>query len=188
MRPMATIRPDQPTDTIKFISSRFGEIELPDSEILTMPEGLLGFNHLKRYAILKDPDEEPFIWLQSIDEADLSFVVVDPFIFFPGYEIQVKTNELSSIMLDDLDKATVLGIVTVPEDPMNLTANLRGPLVVNTECKLAKQFVLIDDRYHTKHFLLKDIPPYLAVPPDTQRRTIGASSQKGSGKQHEPLA
>jgi flagellar assembly factor FliW len=182
MQPMGTMRSDQSAETIKFLSSRFGEIELPNSEILTMPEGLLGFGHLNRYAILKDPDEEPFIWLQSVDESDLSFVVVDPFMFFPGYEIQVKTNELSAIKLDDLYKATVLAIVTVPEDPMNLTANLRGPLVVNTNSKLAKQFVLIDDRYHTKHFLLKDIPSYLAVAPDTQRRTMSASSPKGSGK------
>lgn len=178
---MGPLKPDQAIDTIKFVSARFGEIELPLSEILTLPEGLLGFGHLRRYAILKDPEEDPFLWLQSIDEIGLAFVIVDPFIFFPGYEIQVKTSELETIQVDDLSKATVLAIVTVPENPMDLTANLRGPLIVNTEAKLGKQFVLIDDRYFTKHPLLKDIPPYLAEPSLESKRPAQESNSGGAG-------
>lgn len=150
--------------TVKFNTSRFGEIEIAETEVLSLPEGLLGFQMYHRYAILKDPEEEPFLWLQSMDEANLAFVVVDPFLFFPGYEIQVKSHELSSIQLSDLSKATVLAIITVPENPMDLTANLRGPLVINTQTNQAKQLVLIDDRYHTKHYLLKDIPSFLTTP------------------------
>jgi len=178
---MEPLNPDQATDTIKFFSARFGEIELPVTEVLFLPEGLLGFGHLRRYAILKDPEEDPFLWLQSIDETGLAFVIVDPFIFFPGYEIQVKTSELEAIQVDDLSKATVLAIVTVPENPMDLTANLRGPLIVNTEAKLAKQFVLIDDRYFTKHPLLKDVPPYLAEPPMEAKKSDHESKSGGDG-------
>ena len=179
---MEPSQPDQTAEIITFLSARFGEIQLPASEILVLPEGLLGFGQLRRYAILKDPEEEPFLWLQSVEETDLAFVVVDPFLFFPGYEIQVKTTELETIQVSDLAQATVLTIVTVPDNPMDLTANLRGPLVVNTNAKLAKQLVLIDDRYHTKHPLLKDIPPYLAAPPVESKGSAKASNSGGTGK------
>jgi len=169
------MQPGQTEVTVKFDTARFGEVEIAESEVLTLPEGLLGFQPIRRYAILKDPEEEPFLWLQSMDEASLSFVVVDPFIFFPGYEIQIKSQELSSIQLDDLSNATVLVIVTVPEEPMDLTANLRGPLVINTHVNQAKQLVLIDDKYHTKHYLLKDIPPFLADPASPENFGAGKS-------------
>jgi flagellar assembly factor FliW len=161
---MGTTQPDQP-NRLKFVSTRFGEIELAPSEILTFPEGLLGFSAMRRFVLINDPEEEPFLWLQALDDQDLAFVVVDPFLFFPGYQIQVKPHELATILLNDISKATVLAIITIPEEPMNLTANLRGPIVINSENNLVKQLVLIDDRYNTKHFLLKEIPDYLAVAP-----------------------
>lgn len=150
--------------TVTFDTTRFGSIEIPESDVLALPEGLVGFNLYRRFTILKDPEQEPFLWLQSLDEPDLAFVVVNPLLFFPGYDIKVKRSELSNIGLEDLSKAEVLTIVTIPSNPMDLTTNLRGPLIVNVDGKLAKQFVLIDDRYNTKHFLLHDIPPELAEP------------------------
>lgn len=175
---------------IEFETTRFGSISIPDSDVLNLPEGLVGFNLYHRFTILKDPEQEPFLWLQSLDEPDLAFVVVNPFLFFPGYEIKVKNSELAGIDLDDLAKAEVLTIVTIPSNPMDLTTNLRGPLVVNVEGKVAKQFVLIDDRYNTKHFLLHDIPPELAAPVDNPSAPnqdnvveLDARSRSDEGKQ-----
>ena len=153
------------TDKRTFTTTRFGDISFRAPEILHFPEGLLGFHLLHDYILLRDADQEPFLWLQSLEDPGLAFIVVSPFLFFPGFEIQVKSHELLSIQLRDLSQAEVLTVVTVPDDPMELTTNLRGPLVINSEQRLAKQLVLIDDRYHTKHFLLKDIPPDLAAPP-----------------------
>jgi len=161
---------------VKLPTTRFGEIDVRPADIVTLPEGLLGFNQFRRYIVLEDPEQAPFLWLQSADESDLAFVIVDPFLFFPGYEVQVKPQELSSIQVEDISKAKILTIVTIPPNPMELTANLRGPLVFNVEAKLAKQLVLIDDRYNTKHSLLKDIPSYLASPPEKN------SSEKKDGR------
>ncbi|MBN2326710.1 MAG: flagellar assembly protein FliW [Candidatus Omnitrophica bacterium] len=180
---MANVQPPHTTNIIQFQSDRFGEVEIPIPEILTFPEGLLGFGRFHQYAILQDPGEAPFLWLQSIEKSDLSFVIADPFLFFPGYDIQVKTAELDDIDLRDLSKAVVYAIITIPKNPMNLTANLRGPVVINSEAKLAKQFVLIDDRYHTKHFLLKDIPPYLSHAPNNSKSADSISHIAESGEQ-----
>lgn len=175
---MIRMKPDTTTRTQRFNTTRFGEVEIEEKEILFFPEGLPGFQEFNHYVLLKDPGQDPFLWMQSTQAPDLAFVVVDPFIFFPGYEIQVKPYELSTIELEDVSKATVLVILTIPENPMDLTANLRGPLVVNADRNLAKQLVLIDDRYHTRHFLLKELPPYLASPLNPAEPAI--DSQKTS--------
>lgn len=175
-------------DTAKFTTTRFGEIDYIPSEVLYFPEGLLGFNPLTHYVLLSDPEQDPFLWMQSIQDADLAFVVVDPFLFFPGYEIQVKPHELAGIELDDVAKASVLSILTVPDNPMDLTANLRGPLVINSERKLAKQLVLIDDRYHTRHLLLRDIPDHLAQPlaPQAAQNNVTSAERDSTPPRNAP--
>ncbi len=165
---------------VTFYTTRFGDIETDEGKIITFAEGLLGFASLKRYHIIQDPDQEPFLWLQAVDESDLAFVVVDPFLFFPGYEIQVKPHELHSIQLTDVSHATVLTIVTIPKDPNQLTANLRGPLVFNMEARLGKQLVLIDDRYNTRHYMLKEIPDYLASPPELIKHNSNEIKSSGN--------
>jgi len=171
--------------TINFNTTRFGEIEVAVNEILHFPEGLLGFNTLSKYILLKDPEQEPFLWMQSVENADLAFVVVDPFIFFPGYEIQVKAQELAGIELKDVSKANILTILTVPEDPMKLTANLRGPIVINPDKSLAKQIVLIDDRYHTRHPLLGENPEHLSQPPLENQEVEENNSVKEKDEQSQ---
>lgn len=163
---------------VTFHTTRFGDVETDESKIIMFPEGLLGFNNCKRFHIIQDPDQEPFLWLQSTEEPDLAFVVVDPFLFFPGYEIEVKPHELNTIQVTDVSKSTVLTIVTIPQDPNNISSNLRGPLVFNMDARLGKQLVLIDDRYDTRHFLLKDVPEYLSTPPSASIKINAGSKEK----------
>jgi flagellar assembly factor FliW len=152
--------------TMKIRTLRFGELEVAESDIIFMDEGLLGFPGLHKYAIIADPDQAPFIWLQSIEEPDLAFVVVDPFLFFPGYQLSLKPQELQTVNLESIEQAVILTIVVIPLNPMDITTNLRGPLIINPANNRARQLVLLDERYHTKHFLLRDIPPELAGKPE----------------------
>ena len=156
------------TDTavVKIETHRFGELEVKESDVITMEEGILGFPEFHRYVLTSNPDHSPFMWLQCVDDPELAFVVVDPFLFFPGYQVLIKPDEIKPLGLKSISDATILTIVVIPLNPMDITTNLRGPLVINPENNNAKQIVLIDDRYHTKHFLLHDIPPELAAAPD----------------------
>lgn len=146
-------------------TSRFGEIAVEPSEVITVVGGLLGFAGLNRFVLINNPEQAPFMWFQCLDDGDLAFVVVDPFVFFPGYKIHAKREDLEPIGLNSIKEATILTIVTIPLNPHDMTANLRGPLVFNVESRLGKQMVLIDDRYHTKHYLLHDIPEELTGAP-----------------------
>jgi flagellar assembly factor FliW len=137
---------------MKIQTSRFGELTVKDEEIFYFPEGLLGFGAFKRYFTFENPSGGPFEWLQSTEVANLAFVVCDPVLFRPDYEVKVKREELESIRLKDIADAIVRVIVVVPKGrPEHMTVNLQGPLVFNTREMLAKQLVLPGDKYSTRH-------------------------------------
>ena len=47
-------------------------------------------------------------------------------------------------------------IVTIPENYLEMTANLIAPLVINKDKGVAKQFVLTSMDYDTRHYLLPE--------------------------------
>lgn len=124
---------------------RFGRIKIKDQEIITLPEGLIGFPELSRFALLRsqEADNSPFTWLQSLDDGSMAFVVCDPDFVRPDFK---QDLELS---LDD----QVLAVVTIPQDPKKITANLKAPIVFNKESKTGKQIILKNDKYSTRHFI-----------------------------------
>jgi flagellar assembly factor FliW len=144
------------TETLVIQTERFGELTVPETDILHFPEGLLGFGDRKEFILVQEAAYAPFLWLQSADDPHLSFVVVDPLTFVPDYKVEVKPAEVKSLELEDIDKARVLVIVVVRDDPDQITANLQGPLIINPEKGTGKQIVLLNDRYHTRHYILRE--------------------------------
>lgn len=147
-------------------TSRFGDIEVREEDVITMAEGLLGFPDRRRYVLLEEEDTRPFIWFQSLDDPDLCFVLTDPLLFFPDYTVPVHEEEIAPIRLTSLEEARVLVIVVVPRDPRQATANLQGPLVINPRERLAVQLVLLDERYSTRHRLMDSPAIEQTVPPE----------------------
>lgn len=131
---------------MKCTSTRFGSFEVRAESILTFPSGLLGFPEQQRYVILDHDTEAPFKWLQSVDEPALAFVILDPTLFHPGYQIDVPTDALAEIRAREREDLALVVILTIPsDDPGRITANLRGPLVISHMTKLGKQLVLSED-------------------------------------------
>ena len=83
-------------------TTRFGPIEVDQQRIIVFPEGLLGFPENKKYVLLQTNDEGNFFWLQSAEIPELAFVVCDPLLFVPDYQVPVKPEEFSIIELNDL--------------------------------------------------------------------------------------
>ncbi len=136
---------------MKIKTTRFGEIEVPEGEIVTFPEGLVGLPNLKTFAAVPHPGGGPFRWLQSLDEPSLAWIVTDPAIFFPDYKVKVRVENLTSIRLADVAGGVVLVILSASAATKEITANLQGPVVVNLEARLAKQLVLSEPGLSTRH-------------------------------------
>ena len=134
-------------------TSRFGELEVEQARMIRFDEGILGFPKQKEYALIQTSAESGFYWLQSVDTPELAFVVSDPRLFVPDYQVPAKVEELEGIGLSEPEKAQVFTIVNKSGDM--LTGNFQGPLIVNVENRQAKQLVLSDKRYSTRHPLMR---------------------------------
>ncbi len=141
---------------MKIMTKRFGEIEIDPKTKITFPSGLLGFSGYKDFVLIDANKKSPLKWLQSMDSPDLAFVVTDPLIFKPDYQIRLYRSDLEEIKVSDPTRVAQLVIVTVPKDPAKMTANMKGPLLINTENNLGKQVVLDHPDYDLKYRLLSD--------------------------------
>jgi len=134
-------------------TSRFGPLEVDDSRLISFERGILGFPEATQYALVQTGEESAFYWLQAVEREDLAFVVCDPRLFVPEYRVPVKTEELAPIGITDPDLAQVFVIVNKFDDV--LTGNLQGPLVVNIQTRQARQLVLSDKKFSTRHPLMR---------------------------------
>ena len=141
---------------MKINTKRFGEIEIDPATIITLPNGILGFQEYTRYVLIDQSQKSPLKWLQNVDRTDLAFVVTDPLIFKPDYEIRIFRSDLKDIKVEDPSKVIQIVIVTVPRDPAKMTANLKGPILINLENNMGKQIILDSPDYELKYRLLKD--------------------------------
>jgi len=140
---------------VKIQTTRFGEVEVSSSSILRMDAGVLGFEHCKRYVLLEDKPESPLKWLQAVEDPELAFIVINPMEFVPDYGMELSDEDAESLGLSAPEEAVVLTTVTVDQCAKEVTTNLVGPIVVNSRTLAAKQVVLQDERYGTKHVIGK---------------------------------
>lgn len=134
-------------------TTRFGDVDISDKSVIRMPEGMSAFETCKRYVLLEDRPESPFKWLQAVDDPALAFIVTDPMEFFDDYEIELSEADAELLNLKDASNAAIMTTVTVDKEKGWATTNLLGPIVVNSKSLRAKQIVLGNDKYHTKHRL-----------------------------------
>ena len=134
----------------------YGPIEVNERQRISFPSGLLGFESFKDY-VLMDAERQPFYWLQSLDVEQVAFVLINPFLFRPDYEMNIDNEDLLSVVISDPGKALIFSIVTIPFDGSSLTANLQGPLVINKDSRVGMQAVLTDSRWKTKHDIIAEM-------------------------------
>ena len=136
-------------------TSRFGSIEADPERIITFARGILGFPKYRSYVLIQPEPDSTFYWLQSVDAADLAFVVTDPLLFVPDYQVPIREETRQDIGLagNDLAEANILVIVNKVGD--TLTANLQGPLVIHATTRAAAQVVISEKKYQTRHPILQ---------------------------------
>jgi len=142
---------------MKINSARLGEIDVPDDKIITMKRPILGFEALTRFCLIEIEDMSPFLWLQSIENETVAFVVVNPLVFWPGYHIDVNSHEIAELHVKQVKSVETYVVVTFGDGPEDMSANLQGPLLINSENNLAKQLVLVNSTYGVRHSVMQAV-------------------------------
>jgi len=148
-------------------TQQFGTLEFEESALLTFAGGILGFENFTRYLLIDQDEVAPLRWFQPIDDPALAFTVIDPLLFFPDYRVSLGGEDRQALQLAKGEEPLVLALVTIPEDPAAMTANLLGPLVINPVTRLGKQLVLHDSGYPVRARLISDETIASQTPPVT---------------------
>ena len=119
-------------------------------DIIRLPFGLLGFEHVKQYTLLANPAEEPFLWFQMLDDAKRAFLVVPPDRLGLDYQPDISDDEVDFLELADPADAFLLNIVTLRGNGQ-ATVNLKGPIVINRRTLIGKQVILNNASQYSLH-------------------------------------
>ena len=119
---------------MKFTNRQFGELEVEEQHVLHFSEGIIGFEEYRKFLIVHDEDSEPFRWLVSLEDAELSFPLLDPTLLIPDYDKRLRAAGETSIFV----------IATLNENVEESTLNLRSPIVID-ETRTGRQIVLEDE-------------------------------------------
>lgn len=132
-----------------------GEIEIQKEDILHFEKGIPGFLDEKEFVILPLSDDQTFSVMQSIVTPQLAFLVTNPFIFFKEYDFKLEDAVVNELELISEKEVAVYSILTAADPFEKTTANLQAPVVMNTSNRKAKQVILNNSSYKTKHALFQ---------------------------------
>ncbi|MEL3908501.1 MAG: flagellar assembly protein FliW [Treponemataceae bacterium] len=141
---------------MKIETKSMGLVEISEDQKITMPEGFYGFEDCHDFALI-DSEQPPFFWMQSLEDKSLAFIVIDPFLFRPDYELDIDDESLKPIEATSPENLLVFALVTVPADGSPITANLQGPLIINKANKKAMQVVAGGEKWKTKHDIIAEM-------------------------------
>jgi flagellar assembly factor FliW len=116
--------------SVTFDSIRFGSIEIDDEDVIEFPFGLVGLGGL-RYALIDRNPGTGFLWLHSVEDPALALPVVSPQLFFSDFSLQIAPEDRERTGLEDASAAQIYVTVRATPDPLDVTANLRAPLVIH---------------------------------------------------------
>lgn len=158
-----TVTTETVTARIAVPSQALGAIEVARDSVLAVSEPLAGFPDCSSYTLVEhtraDGSGGGVFWFQAVERPFHAFVVTDPWTVFPDYAPEIAETDAADLELASFEDARVFAILTVPRTPGGITVNLRAPIVVNMARRLAKQVVLLNDEYHTRHLMSGPIAP-----------------------------
>jgi len=133
--------------TIRIQTDLLGELEVDEKDLLFFPRGLPGFGKFYRWFIAGE-EEETIKWLVSADCGSVALPVASPGVIDPGYDPVFPEGSLESIGVEETGQAVLLAVLNLPRDnPLEGTANLLAPVVLNPATRMGRQVVLNDGRY-----------------------------------------
>lgn len=128
------------------------QIVLKSGSIL-FEKGLPGFDGFKKFD-LSALEQAGFFNLSSSEEKEISLLLVDPYIYFPNYEVEIDDSVMGRLNIKDANDVLILNVVTLNNDVEKITINLRAPIIVNINTGDSEQIILSREDYLVRQSLV----------------------------------
>jgi flagellar assembly factor FliW len=135
---------------VNIITTRFGLIQASETEILRIPDGLVGFRSFTQFVLLPDLEAAGLTWLQSVTAPELAFGLIAPPLAIPDYKVELRPGDRAALELDE-ERSALTYVILNRGEGGGLTVNLQGPLVFNPARRLGRQLVLTSSRYAVRY-------------------------------------
>jgi len=138
-------------------TTRFGPLEVAAEDVIEFPRGLFGFEEVDHFVLVERPEGSILKWLQAVGRPDLAFVVLDPSVFPGDYQFELSGEDRAALGCTRQNELMVWVIVGIPEDPREMTANLKGPILINPGRRLGRQILLEGDGHSPRYRIVDAI-------------------------------
>lgn len=142
-------------------SKRLGSVEIEENDVLHFPEGVLGFGDLTRYALVAPKGAGDTVRvLQALEDEAVSFIVTDPKAIRPDYAPRLSPEDWAGLGLNPPvpeKELEVWAILTVYDDPGDMTVNLLAPVVIHRPSKVGRQVIQRDTEYSVRHNVVEEL-------------------------------
>lgn len=134
----------------------FGTKQIQEDDIVTFEHGIPGFQEEKNFVFLPFTEDNIYQIMQSVQTKELAFVVTNPFLFFKDYEFDLDDSTINLLEIKEKEDLTIYTILTIQDPFSETTANLQAPVIINQKNNKAKQLILSNVPYKTKHRLFEE--------------------------------
>jgi flagellar assembly factor FliW len=135
---------------VNILTTRFGLIQACETDVIFVPEGLLGFRSFTQFVLFPDPVVNGLSWLQSVTAPELGFGLVAPPLAVSDYQVELRQGDRAALELED-ERCALIYVILNRAEGGGLTVNLQGPLVFNPIRRLGRQLVLTSSRYPVRY-------------------------------------
>ena len=128
-----------------------GPVDVTPESFVTLPEGLVGYEGEREYALVCPERFAPFAWLLSFSDPDLALPLLPAHTAAPSYEPSFGNTDRRAIGAVESDGLELYLVASLDPTTRQLTVNLRAPIIVHPGTRLGRQVVLSDGRYAIDH-------------------------------------
>jgi len=142
----------------KLSTRHFGEIEYDPSRAIIFPHGIPGFPDSTRYLLMSEnDDEDTYFWLQSLNDGNVAFTLMNVYKVLPDYDPHVDEDEIAELGDVADSPLDIYNIVVIPEYVRQMRVNLRAPIVINNKTGLGKQVICANDDYPIRYMIFEEL-------------------------------
>lgn len=123
---------------------------IASDKIITFTNGILGLEQYKKYVLLDHPGTDIVKWLEAVDEPEVALPVTNPYHFFPNYTPNISRENLLQLHIKSPEEALVLCVLTIRAHTKDITINLKAPIIINPDLRLADQFIVDNPEYNIR--------------------------------------
>lgn len=122
----------------RIYTAQFGIVEAQSNQIFTFTEGVLGFPELREFVLISEENTEPLSWLLSVDNPDICFPLLSPWVVDLNYDMRGIFDELRN---------SAFVIITLRPGGQGMVANMKAPVILDVHQQTGRQVILPTDKY-----------------------------------------